>query len=166
MRRAELAVAAVWFAVGATVAVASWRMDRLADRAIEPWSAPGLLPGVIGLLLMAFASVVAWRAWRAGRADAAGAAVAADAGGGDGTLRRTAIAAALCLAFALSLGHGLPFMASGAVFVFAFTSVFAWRDWQAAGRVGRGVAGAAAVAVATTVAIALLFERVFLVRLP
>jgi hypothetical protein len=41
-----------------------------------------------------------------------------------------------------------------------------WPSWRAEGRGARGLAGAAAIAFVACVAIATLFERVFLVRLP
>ena len=163
--RGDVAVAAAWFALGAVIAVGSWRMDRLGDRGIEPWSAPGLTPGVVGLLLMVFAAVVGLRAWRA-PATVADAEPAEPTDDGSSTLRRTVLAGALCVAFAASLGHAIPFMVLGTVFVFAFTAVFSWADWRARDRLARGAATAAAVAVVATVAIALLFERVFLVNLP
>lgn len=161
--RAELAVAAGWFAFGATAAVASWRMDRLSDRGIEPWSAPGLTPGLVGVLVMAIALVVGLRAW-ARRVKPGGAAIPASQRGP--VLGRTILAGALCVAFAASLGHGLPFIACAAVFVFAFTAVFSWADWQRSDRVARGAGTALAVALVASAAIALLFEHVFLVRLP
>lgn len=165
-RRAEIAVAGGWFALGAAIAVGAWRMDRLGDRGIEPWSAPGLTPGVVGLLIMVFAAVVAFRAVRAARSAVDGTAIDGAEPEDGSTLRRTALAGALCLAFAASLGHGLPFIALAIAFVFAFTAVFSWADWRASGRLGRGAATAFVVAVVATVAIALLFERVFLVNLP
>jgi hypothetical protein len=163
-RRAEVAVAAAWFALGAAIAVGSWRMDRLADRAIEPWSAPGLTPGIVGVLLMVFAAVVGLRAARGAAEPEPDAAEPAADGGA--TLRRTLLAGGLCVAFAAGLGHGVPFTALGVAFVFAFTAVFSWADWRACSRLGRGAATAFAVALVATFAVALLFERVFLVRLP
>ncbi len=51
-----------WVATGAAIMVASWRMPRLEALHMAPWSAPGLLPGVVGLLMMAFGvAIVALR---------------------------------------------------------------------------------------------------------
>jgi hypothetical protein len=84
-----------------------------------------------------------------------------------GETRRTLLAGALCLLFAgVTLGHGVPFVVEGAVFVFAFTTFFSWRTWRDEGRVGRGLAQTAVVAVLAAVLISWLFESVFLVRLP
>ena len=50
-RRAELGTALIWFGLGAAIAVASWRMDRLGHLGINPWSVPGLTPGAIGTIM-------------------------------------------------------------------------------------------------------------------
>ena len=185
-RRGEVGSALVWFCLGAVIAVAAWRMDRLGHLGINPWSVPGLTPGALGILMMLFALALGWQALRAGRtrgadapnADAADVAdavrvdaVSADAASADaapaGSARRTLVAGALCVGFAgLSLGRGVPFVVEGTVFVFVFTALFSWSSWRAEGRVGRGLAQTLAVAIVACVLIAWLFERVFLVRLP
>ncbi len=165
-RRAELLNAVAWAVAGGAIVVASWRMDRLDRLSISPWSAPGLTPGVVGALIICFALALAWQAWRAdaGAGDApASAGVATPAGSG----RRTLVAVVLCVLFAgLSLGHGLPFVVEGSLFVFAFTSVFSWSDWRVERRIGRGLMQTLVVAVIACAFISWLFESVFLVRLP
>jgi hypothetical protein len=74
---------------------------------------------------------------------------------------------ALCLVFIFGLlGHGLPFWLAAAVFISAFIVIFTWRERQAAGGLTRGAAFAVAYGLAMGVAIQLLFQDVFLVRLP
>jgi hypothetical protein len=164
-RRSDLLSAAFWALLGSAVLGASWRMDRLGDRGINALSAPGLTPGVIGALMVALAAVLAWQALR--RDDAAPAATDDAATEPAHTLRRTLLAGALCVLFAgVSLGHGLPFAAEAAAFIFVFTSVFSWPTWRAERRVVRGPVQALIVAVVAALAIAWLFESVFLVRLP
>ena len=46
-RRDELRSAVAFAVLGAVMLIASWRMDRLVDRGIDPWSVPGLTPGVV-----------------------------------------------------------------------------------------------------------------------
>jgi len=167
-RRGEVGTALVWLVLGAAIVVMSWRMDRLRHLDVNPWSVPGLTPGAIGVLMMAFALALGWRALRpsvaGGAPDEGAPAVATPA---PGEARRTIVAGALCVLFAgVSLGRGLPFVVEGAVFVFAFTSIFSWRVWRDEGRVGRGLAQTLVVSVVAAVVISWLFESVFLVRLP
>ena len=161
-RRGELISAAAWAVLGTVVAVASWRMDRLDDRGINPWSAPGLTPGVIGALMIVLALALALQS---GRADSDS--VPDDAAPAAGSPRRALLATALCVGFAgLALGHGLPFVVESAVFIFVFTTLFSLADWRARGRLRRGLLQALAIAVAASAFMAWLFESVFLVRLP
>lgn len=177
-RRGEWLGVAFWAALGATLFVAGWRMDRLSHQGIAPWSAPGLLPAVVGALMVAFALVLALQVWRADeapedaqaaatpakQADAADAADAADRPAGWGA---SALATVLCVLFAgASLGRGWPFQVEAALFILGFTAIFRWREWRAAGGVLRGLAQTAVIAVVAAVAISWLFESVFLVRLP
>jgi hypothetical protein len=172
---------AFWAGLGATVFVQGWRMDRLAHQGIAPWSAPGLLPAVVGLLMVAFALVLAVQTWRegsaAGEQTPAEAAPRAAAGAPDAgaeqaaaaadSWRDSALAAVLCVLFAgVSLGRGWPFQAEAALFVLGFTALFSWRRWRAERRVARGLAQTAAVAIGAALAVSWLFESVFLVRLP
>ena len=166
-RRGEVGTALVWLVLGATIAVVSWRMDRLRHLDVNPWSVPGLTPGAIGVLMMVFALVLGWRALRSSAAEPTSDPASAATPSAPGEARRTLVAGALCVLFAgASLGRGLPFVVEGAVFVFAFTSIFSWRAWREESRIARGVAQTLVVSVIAAVVIAWLFESVFLVRLP
>ena len=158
-RRGALLDAGLFGVLGTAILVASWRMDRLADRGIEALSVPGLMPGLVGLLMVLLSLVLAWQARTVDAGDAEPAV--------PGAARRTGLALLLCVLFAgITLGHGTPFVVEGAVFVFVFTALFSWNEWRAAGRVGRGLLQTALVAVLSSVFISWLFESVFLVRLP
>jgi putative tricarboxylic transport membrane protein len=163
-RRGELLSAGFWALLGGAVLIASWRMDRLSDRGINPLSAPGLTPGVVGALMLVLALLLGWRALRGAEAQV----TAADDTATEAarTTSRTLLAAGLCVLFALSLGRGLPFAAEAATFVFGFTCVFSWPTWRTERRIARGLAQTLAIAVAAALAISWLFESVFLVRLP
>ena len=162
-RRSETLSAAGWALAGAAILVASWRMDRLESRGINPLSIPGLTPGAVGALMIALAIVLAVQA----RRPAHPAQEAPEAVADEGSLRRTLIAITLCVLFAgVTLGSGLPFVAEGAVFIALFTTVFGWPVWRAESRIARGLVQAVVVAVLASLAISWLFESVFLVRLP
>jgi uncharacterized membrane protein YjfL (UPF0719 family) len=164
-RRDELVNAGVWAVLGMVILVASWRMDRLATMNIDPWSVPGLTPGVVGALMIVLALALALQARRAG--DDPGLEEVGPADPADGGTLRTLGAMVLCVLFAgITLGHGLPFAVEGAIFIFAFTAVFSWRTWRDENRIARGLAQTVAVAVIAAALISWLFESVFLVRLP
>ena len=161
MRRGDLTSACVFAAAGTAILIASLRMDRLADRGIEGWSAPGLTPGVVGALILVLSVVLGLQALRAPAQSAD------DEPPVPGAMRRAGLALLLCVVFAgVTLGHGTPFVVEGAVFIFVFTTLFSWTEWRAAGRVVRGLLQTLAVAVCASAFISWLFESVFLVRLP
>jgi hypothetical protein len=125
-------------------------------------SAPGLTPGFIGLVLLVLGLLLLVRSVRERRVAAAAAASDAAPPAVAGHTGRALLAVALCLVYALGLLGRLPFAWATGVFVFAFVAAFAFeraRPW-------RTLAGAAAMAVFTSVAVTLLFEQLFLVRLP
>jgi hypothetical protein len=67
-----MAVALGWIALGVAIAIGAFRMDRLAHLNVEPWSAPGLVPGVLGVLIAVFGALLAGRERAAARGAAAG----------------------------------------------------------------------------------------------
>lgn len=151
--------AAGWMAFGAAVLAASWRMDRLEGLNVNPWSVPGLLPGVLGALMLLFGGALALRALTAGRAAAPA----------SGAPARTWLALLLCFGYAAGLlGRGLPFWLTSAAFLFAALFAFRWldRDKDAPQSLPRLALSSAVIALAAGGAISLLFQRVFLLTLP
>jgi hypothetical protein len=160
--RAELWGALGWMAFGAAVLVGSWRMDRLESLHINPWSAPGLMPGVLGALMLLFGAALGLR-------ELARATPGERAAPPGVSARRTALALALCLAFAAGLlGRGLPFWLVSAAFLFVAILVFRFLDRDAGSNAspGRVALSTAVIALAAALVISLVFENVFLVRLP
>lgn len=166
--RADLVAALAWVAFGTAIVVASWQMDRLTAQGADAYTAPGLWPGVVGLVLALLGGALAWRA--VGRARAAGWDAAAAR---DETLvpvSRFALAAGLFFVYALLLvGRGLPFWLGTALFVTIFVFLFRRANRRAGDATGtdRGDALLALVCgVTTAVVVTLVFERLFFVRLP
>jgi putative tricarboxylic transport membrane protein len=158
---ADLVWALVWIAFGAAVAYGSWAMDRLESMHINPYTVPGLVPGMLGGGIVLMGAMLLARALRAGGFNVPRRADDASAPG------RLVLATALCLAYGAGLvGRGIPFWAATFLFVFVAIALFQWPERRARGELGRGLAVAAACAVGTAAGVTLLFQELFLVRLP
>lgn len=150
-----------WIVFGISVLIASLRMDRLESQGANPYTAPGLVPGLLGVGLMFFGSLMLLRSWRHGGIRAP----RAPAHGGSWTRVLTVVT--LCIVYAVGLvGHGLPFWLASALFVSVTIAVLRYREWQEVGRLARGLAEAAVIGLVAGALIAFVFEQFFLVRLP
>jgi Tripartite tricarboxylate transporter TctB family len=160
--RSDLVTGGVWLVVGAALAIGSWRMDRLESQGVPWFTAPGLLPGIVGVMIVLTALLIVVRALRR---RATSGATALD--GGTGDERRALVSLALCMAFAAGLvGHGVPFWLAASLYLTTHIFVLQYPDRQAAGQVTRGALVAAVIGFGAAIAISLVFQELFLVRLP
>lgn len=157
--RADLVTAAVLFAFGVAIVVQSWQMPRFVEQSGTGLTAPGIVPGFYGVVLALLSAVLGLRAIGRGGWAAHGAAA-----GNGADRRQLATAAALGLIYAGGLVGRLPFWLAAALFVFAFTAAFEWGQGPQ-GRVRR-IIEAALIGLATGVAVTMVFEKLFLLRLP
>ncbi len=171
--RADLPFGLFWIALGLGILAESWRMDRLEAQGINPYTAPGLVPGLLGAVLAAFGLVLARRGWR-GRplgGDAAPAPAkdgpAEEAPAQRAEPWRVALALALCLGFGFGLlGSGVPFPLAAGLFLFLSVFLFELPERRREGTVARGALVALAVAAGAAAAATFVFQELFLVRLP
>jgi hypothetical protein len=156
--RSDLVSGGVWVAIGLAIAVGSWRMDRLESQGVPWFTAPGLLPGIVGVGIVLFALMIVVRALRAS-------APADDVAPRDRS-GRAAISLVLCLGFAAGLVGRVPFIAAAATYLFLHIFILQLPERRAAGQVARGAIVALVIAIVAAVAIGLVFQEIFLVRLP
>lgn len=159
--RSDLVSGGIWMAIGIAIAIGSWRMDRLENQGVPGFAAPGLVPGILGVLIAVSALLIVVRS--VGRGALAGTAP------GDTRLKpgQAALTLLLCLGFAAGLvGHGLPFMAAAAIYLFLHIFLLQYPERAAAGTLKRGAISAAAIALAAAGLISFVFQHLFLVRLP
>lgn len=162
--RADFAGAIVWMAIGLAIVAAALAMDRFEAVGATVYTMPGLVPGILGATLTGLGLLLLVRAIRAG-------AIAELAGtwlpdpDGRSMLKRVAIATALALVYTLGLVGHVWFPAATVLFVFAFMMVFGVSP-EGPRPLARRAAIAAVTAIATAAAVSLVFEQVFLVRLP
>jgi hypothetical protein len=160
--RADFPLGLFWTALGLGILVESWRMDRLEAQGINPYTAPGLVPGLLSAVLAVFGLVLTRRGW-----------LGRPPGGSDEAPSeraepwRVTLALALCLGFGFgALGSGAPFPLAAGLFLFLAVFLFELPDRLREGRVARGAFSAAAVAAGGAAAITFVFQELFLVRLP
>ena len=163
MIKADLLAGLFFIVLGAAILYGAWTMDRLEVRRIHPLTAPGLVPGLLSLALSVCGLVLAFRSVRAGAEGgwkSLSEAVFSRAAG------RAGLVAGLALVYTLGLVGTLPFWAATGLFVFAFILIF--ECWLAEPRrpLLKSLPWALGLAIATAIAVTLVFERAFLVRLP
>lgn len=151
-----------WLTLGLAIGVESWRMPRLEEQGINPYTIPGLVPGLLGVILAALGVALFFRRTPV--------AAGPDLEGDDGGVAepwRVGLAFLLCVGFgAGALGHGPPFWLGAGLFIFLAITLFEWPEHRAAGTLRYGLIRAALVAVAAAAAVTFVFQEVFLVRLP
>lgn len=149
----------LWVVVGLAVVTAAWRTDRMSQQGVPWFGAPGLVPGLLGVAIVVLGLLLSLRARRASPA--------AEPDDDPPDLRILGVSLLLCLGFAgVVLGHGPSFGLAAGVYLFIHVAFLQWRARRAAHQTLRGLAVAAAVAVGGGVLVPLVFEQVFLVRLP
>ena len=164
--RADFKDAIGWVVLGLAVLVGSLTMDRLEQQNINPVTVPGLLPGLLGIAMVLLGSVLGVRSWKRGALhQAATPATALERE----ERKRVWIAVAMCIGYGVVLvGHGIPFWLASSVYVVTCVLVFQRISPDPAERKldARSWIKALAIGVIASVVTWLVFERVFLVRLP
>jgi len=163
--RSDFIASIVWMVFGAAVALGSWNMDRLEKQDINPYTVPGLVPGLLGAAVMFFGMLMLVRSWRQGALTPAGREGEKPFNAAQG--KRFAIVLALCLLLdVVLLGHGLPFWAAAAIYVTSSIFILQYQERKAAGQVARGFVVALVIGLCAGGLITQIFQEIFLVRLP
>lgn len=159
---ADLVTGAIWLLVAGAIMAGAWTMDRLEHLSPVIYTAPGLVPGLLGAGMALMAILLMVRGVRGG--------ALAQMQWPDIKLAdhwRLVAAMVLCLGFAVGLiGRGLPFWSAAAIYVATFVIVFQFPERRADGSLARGAVVAVIFACVSGLAIHFLFQDLFLVRLP
>lgn len=161
LNTADFVTGIILVTLGVAVVVASLDMPRFAERNINPYTVPGLVPGMLGAVLTVLGAVLFGRAAGRGGWRIRMARHERDSGWG-----RLALALVLTLGYAAGLVGWLPFWLATALFVGGFVALFEWRMAQNRSarirRIGFAVLYGALIAAVVT----FVFQELFLVRLP
>ena len=162
----------IWFVFGAAIIYGSWTMDRLESQNIPPVTAPGLVPGLLGAGIIAFALVLLLRSGAASATAApsfAGPAIDDAAPVQEQTFhwQRGLLTLVLCLTYgAVLLGRGVHYGILTAAFLFLHILLVDETERVPARLTLRRLVVAAITAPTVATIVTLVFQHVFLVRLP
>lgn len=160
--RADLVSAVVWMLLGGAIAIGAWRMDRLEHLHINKYEIPGLVPGILGAVILLLGVLLAVRALSQGALRPLVPEPAAP-----GAARMALVFAALLLYALVLVGHGLPFWLATSAFVSAFIFFFDRERQTALGRsTGRQAMLALACGAVAGGVVSTVFQDIFYVRLP
>ena len=162
--RSDFLSALGWMAFGIAILIGSVMMERLEKQGINPYTIPGLLPGLLGIAMTILGALLAARSWRPQLLASANRAAVNRA-----EQMRILLVLGLCLAFGVVLvGHGLPFWLAAAIFVTIAILSLQYQARQSTGQqlTVRRFAMTAAIGLGAGVAITIVFQEIFLVRLP
>ena len=163
----------IWMAFGIAVVYGSWTMDRLQSLGIPPATAPGVVPGLIGLGIIIFGSSCSSDA--SGRAPTRHSrsplrlpdAEPAPRASGRARLEESLLSWVLCMTYGgVLLGGGAPYWVLTATFLFLHILLLDETGRVPAAPTLRRLLIAAILAPVAATLVMLTFERIFLVRLP
>lgn len=153
--RSDLWGGAGWVVLGLVIVVGSVRMDRFESMGAQLYTMPGFVPGMIGGLVALLGLVLMARGWARRAHESAAPA--------EPLLNRRILATlALTMVYAGLLIGRAPFWLVTALFVAAFVAQFAPADQAPA----RRATVAVLAGVLTSAVVTLVFQHIFLVRLP
>lgn len=166
--RVDLITAAVLFVFALTVIALAWQMPTFTDRGGDPYTAPGIVPGVYGVVIAILAGALGFRALKAGALGPGGGKPQGEAAGPSGAYSNTrlGIVLALALLFTVGLIGRIPFWAAAAVFITAFIAIFEWDGAAPQKLKARRLIVALLIGVIGGLAVQFVFRDIFLVRLP
>lgn len=155
-----------WMALGIAILIGSITMDRLERQGVNPYTVPGLLPGLLGLMMIFLGGILALRSWRRGALTLPVPGPTTDE---REQCRRVWIVVALCMGYAVVLvGHGLPFWLASAIYVTGSILILQHlsRDENERRLTPRVWLKALAIGLGSGVITSLVFQELFLVRMP
>jgi drug/metabolite transporter (DMT)-like permease len=164
--RSDLADGLGWIALGVAVLIGSVTMDRLERQHINPYTVPGLLPGLLGIAMILLGGILSLRSWRRGALRQAAAPQSPFA---REERRRIWVVTGLCVGYAaLLVGHGLPFWLASAIYVTGSILVLQRlaRDEHERRLTPRLWLKALVIGLGAGAVTTLVFQELFLVRLP
>jgi putative tricarboxylic transport membrane protein len=166
MVRADFLTSIGIVSFGAFALYESWNMPRFEEQNVNPYTAPGLVPGMLGIMFMFLGTIMFVRSlrrggYRLGLTRAGAARYLALPG-----TRRYGVTLGLCLLYSLVFIGRLPYWLGTGLFVLLFIVVFELNPEQPAAPRWRRLLTALVEAALVAAGVTYVFQELFLVTLP
>ena len=165
MVKADLVTSVVLVVFGIAVLVMALQMPTMADRNQSIYSAPGVVPGFIGAMILLLSSSMLIRSIKRKAVSMFKEGAIPKGSIGQEASRRIFATIALCVVYSFLLGK-IWFPLPTFAFIFVFIILFEYDFKTAFSLQARKVLIAAIIALVTTAAVMLVFQKLFLVNLP
>jgi hypothetical protein len=159
MVKADFVTGMIFVALGVATVIESLRMPAFVELHAEPYTAPGIVPGLLGAALALLGALLSTRA-------VAALPRAQDGEGVDHAWPQIGAAFALCVGYAGVLVSRVPFELATFLFILAFILTFELWDERLRPRWRRQTTIAVAIAASISFGISYVFREIFLIRLP
>lgn len=167
MVKKDFITSIVLIAFSVSVIVMSYTMPRLERRGIDPFSAPGVVPGMIGMVLLVLALILFFRSIKCG-----GYRILPGGGGSasssphQGAVGRVMLTLVISLVYAIGFLGRFNYSVSTGIYIFVFICLFEYRrDIQLSAQ-KKMFLMAFIQSVVAALLITLVFQKLFLVDLP
>lgn len=172
MPRADFITSVLLMALSAFVIIESLRMPRLEHRNINPYTIPGMVPAILGVIMGVLSITLFLRAMRHG-----GYRLSKHASAGEGSVQkvgfwhkpetlRVILTVGFCLLYAIILVGWAWYPVATFLYVFGFIVIFEYDRTKRPGEQKRTYILAGVEALLTAVLVSVVFRYVFLIRLP
>lgn len=167
MVKKDFITSIVLIAFSLSVVVLSYTMPRLERRGIDPFSAPGVVPGMIGLVLLCLALILFVRSVRQGgyRLFSTGI-VSPDEPVHNGAFLRVGLTLTVSLVYAVGLLGRMNYSISTALYILVFICLFEYQPGQGLLKQRKMFFFALLQAAVASLLITVIFQKLFLVDLP
>lgn len=166
MVKKDFITSIVLTAFSISVIVLSYTMPRLERRNIDPFSAPGVVPGMIGLILLCLSLILLVRSIKRGGYLLFTGDDATDGERHQGAALRVILTLVISLIYAIGFLGRLDYSVGTAIYIFCFISLFEYQPAIPPLKQKNMFVMAILQAVTASLLITVVFRKLFLVDLP
>jgi hypothetical protein len=166
MPKADFVVSLILMAFGSGIIVQAFRMPRFQNLGANPFSVPGIVPGILGGVIFILSAVVFFRSLRRQGYRLGWNKPMLKAFAVDPDMRRMLLTTLLCMFYGIGLVGRLNYYLATFLFVLAFIVLFQYRTAAETPGRGRLLLASLVQAVLTAAVVGAVFRYLFLVELP